>query len=77
MPYLFESIEEFIKSLNEKQTNPELMQQMEDEVFDKAAECPRCGKLENECICQERDAFSTVNAYRAAPGKKKDKGNFK
>jgi hypothetical protein len=76
MPYLFESIKEFIKSLNEKQTDPELMQQMEDEVAELAAECPRCGKLENECVCQERDAFSTVNAFRAAPGIKKDKGKF-
>ena len=73
MPYLFESIEDFIKSLNEKQTDPELMQKMEDEVFDKAAECPRCGKLENECICQERDPFSTVNAFRASGGVKKEK----
>jgi len=68
MPYLFESIKDFIKNLNEKQTDPELMQQMEDEVFDKAAECPRCSKLENECICQDRDSFSTVNSFRAAKG---------
>jgi hypothetical protein len=72
MPYLLESIEEFIKNLQEKQTDPALMKKMEEDIFNKAAECPRCAKLEDECICQDRDNGSTLNVYRMAPGNKKD-----
>ena len=72
MAYLLESLAEFIKRINEKQTDPELMTKMEEENFDQAAKCPRCGKLEDECICQDRDFGSAINVYRMAPGKKKD-----
>jgi len=77
MPYLYESLDDFIKSLNEKQTDPELMAKMEDDLYDEASFCPRCGKDESECICQDRDFFSTVTVYRAANGKKKKKDDFK
>tara|TARA_Y100000389_G_scaffold189963_1_gene214298 strand:+ start:13320 stop:13700 length:381 start_codon:yes stop_codon:yes gene_type:complete len=62
---------------NEKQTDPELMAKMEEEAINKNAECPRCGKSETGCVCNERDPYSTVNAYRAPSGDKKKKEDFK
>jgi len=77
MKYIKESFDEFKKSLNEEQTDPELAARMQEEVIKKSSECPRCGMPENECICNERDQFSTVNAFRSPSGEKKEKGEFK
>lgn len=75
-----EQIKDQIKSKyypNEKQTDPELMAKMEEEVISKNSGCPRCGKSETACVCKERDPYSTVNAYRAPSGEKKKKEDFK
>ena len=77
MKYLFESFRKFKSYVSEKQTDPDLMKKMEEEVLDKSADCPRCGLKEDECVCVERDSFSTVNAYRAPTGDKKEKKEFK
>jgi hypothetical protein len=77
MKYIAESFDDFKKNLNEEQTDPELATNMQEDIIKKSGECPRCGSPDNECICQERDQFSTVNLFRAPSGEKKDKGEFK
>ena len=40
--------------------------------------CPRCGKSQGECVCQDRDYGSTVNLHRLGKGKvTKQESNFK
>lgn len=68
MSYSLYSFKQFIKQIYEKQTDPELMDKMEDEVIKSSGECPRCGKDESKCICVESDIYSTVTAYRAPKG---------
>jgi len=63
----FKNFKEFVA---EKQTNPELVKKMQQFVEDDSANCPRCGKPEGVCICQDRDFGSTVNLHRLGKGEK-------
>lgn len=73
MRYSLKSIKSFLKDVNEEQTDPELMDKIEDEDNDLAGCCPRCGEYGSTCVCQERDPFSTVNIFRVSKEKEKEK----
>lgn len=58
--------------------------ELEDEIADYIEEvddlCPRCGELDKDCQCQEKDPYSTNTAHRAPKGeliKTKPKQKFK
>lgn len=70
MVYKLKTIKEFIKGVNEQQTEPELVKKLEDELSKDSSKCPRCGEQEDNCICQERDSYSTINSYRIKKGDK-------
>ena len=64
----------FIKSYNqfilEKQTDEPLLAKIKAGMEKEIGDCPRCGKSFHDCVCPEKDYFSTMNAYRTPPGKK-------
>jgi hypothetical protein len=64
----------FVKKFNqfilEKQTDEKLVKKVKTEMQTEMGECPRCGRSFHDCMCSERDYYSTVNAYRTPPGKK-------
>lgn len=67
------SFREFIAE-NEK-TDPGLEKKVKDELNKDDGTCPRCGKIETECICPDRDYMSTINIYRLRKGDHKTLDN--
>lgn len=50
-----------------------LMSKVNKQLDAERNKCPRCGKYFINCICTERDYYSTVNAYRIPAGEKHKK----
>lgn len=69
MKFIIESFKEFIESLSEKQTDPDLVDKVEKEESDAQENCPRCGEGIEGCKCVDEDPSSTVNLYRIPKGK--------
>jgi hypothetical protein len=51
----------FKQFITEKQTDPELVKKMQEYSEGQGDTCPRCGKVQGECKCADRDYGSTVN----------------
>jgi hypothetical protein len=66
-----EEMNTFMKKKQKKKEEEasDTQKKLEDWEKEKSGTCPRCGKSEKECVCQEEDYYSTVNSYRV-PGKK-------
>ena len=62
----------FMKKKDKKNEGEKSKTEEDLEKWDKenSGTCPRCGNTEKECSCQEKDYYSTVNAYRIPTGHK-------
>lgn len=68
----------FKQFIAEKQTDPDLVDKMKEYSDGQGDTCPRCGKSQGGCVCQDRDYGSTVNLHRLGKGKvTKQESNFK
>jgi hypothetical protein len=63
-------IKKYSDFILEKQSDENLMKQINAESKRDIGTCPRCGESFHDCICPDRDYYSTVNAHRTPAGKK-------